>query len=95
MVQLGSLTSMNSHAHHMVVGRRIAQPFQQRPCRQRIRPMPVQAQQQQEAGYRCAGPDSTVPDYTAIDSQPLNRVVMGLFRRKMVAAIGEDSKLQG
>jgi hypothetical protein len=36
-----------------------------------------------------------VPDYTAIDSQPLNQVVMALFRRKMVAAIGSDSQLTG
>ncbi len=30
------------------------------------------------------------PDYTEVDAQPLNRVIMGLFRRKMVAAIGSD-----
>jgi len=44
---------------------------------------------------RQAGPSTAAPDYAAIDSQPLNRVVMALFRRKMVAAIGSDSELEG
>lgn len=44
---------------------------------------------------RQAGPSSAVPSYADIDSQPLNRLVMGLFRRKMVAAIGSESQLSG
>lgn len=44
---------------------------------------------------RQAGPSTEVPDYTAIDSQPLNQIVMELFRNKMVAAIGSDSQLSG
>jgi hypothetical protein len=47
------------------------------------------------AATRQAGPVDPVPDYTAIDSQPLNQIVMALFRRKMVAAIGSDSQLTG
>ena len=36
------------------------------------------------------------PDYAGtLDAQPLNRVVMALFRRKMVESIGSDSQLQG
>lgn len=34
-------------------------------------------------------------DYSKIDSQPLNQIIMGLFRRKMVAAIGDDTPAQG
>jgi hypothetical protein len=37
----------------------------------------------------------TEVDFAAIDAQPLNRLVMQLFRRKMVAALGEDSRLPG
>lgn len=44
---------------------------------------------------RQAGPASPEPGYTAIDGQPLNQLVMGLFRKKMVAAIGRDSQLDG
>ncbi|WIA15386.1 hypothetical protein OEZ85_002048 [Tetradesmus obliquus] len=50
---------------------------------------------QAAAATRQAGPAEPVPDYAAIDSQPLNQVVMALFRRKMVAAIGSDSQLSG
>lgn len=46
-------------------------------------------------GLVAAGPASPPPDYSAIDAQPLNRAVYGLFRRRMVAAIGADSPLQG
>lgn len=46
-------------------------------------------------GLVAAGPSSLPPDYSAIDAQPLNRAVYGLFRRRMVAAIGADSQLQG
>ena len=35
------------------------------------------------------------PDYTTLDSQPLNRAVTALFRRKMVAAVGEDVDAEG
>ncbi|PNH12456.1 hypothetical protein TSOC_000599 [Tetrabaena socialis] len=45
---------------------------------------------------RQAGPqDSPTPSYAAIDVQPLNKIVMALFRRKMVAAVGSDSPLSG
>jgi hypothetical protein len=47
------------------------------------------------AAFRQAGPLEPQPSYAAIESQPLNQLVMQLFRNKMVAAIGEDSKLQG
>lgn len=42
-----------------------------------------------------AGPATPAPAYTDIDAQPLNKVVMALFRAKMAAAIGSDSKLDG
>lgn len=42
-----------------------------------------------------AGPPTHPPDYTAIDGQLLNRAVYGLFRRRMVQAIGSDSQLDG
>eukprot|EP00195_Chlamydomonas_chlamydogama_P009448 CAMPEP_0202891232 /NCGR_PEP_ID=MMETSP1392-20130828/1348_1 /ASSEMBLY_ACC=CAM_ASM_000868 /TAXON_ID=225041 /ORGANISM="Chlamydomonas chlamydogama, Strain SAG 11-48b" /LENGTH=270 /DNA_ID=CAMNT_0049574923 /DNA_START=47 /DNA_END=859 /DNA_ORIENTATION=+ len=42
-----------------------------------------------------AGPKDPVPDYNNIDSQPLNQLVMGLFRKKMVLAIGDDVPEQG
>lgn len=42
-----------------------------------------------------AGPKTPEPDYTQLDSHPLNRLVMALFRMKMVSAIGEDSRFQG
>lgn len=41
------------------------------------------------------GPTDPVPSYAAVDATPLNKVIMALFRRKMVAAIGADSQLQG
>ena len=47
------------------------------------------------AAYRTAGPSEPAPDYAAIDAAPLNRLIMALFRRKMVDALGKDSQLQG
>ncbi|GBF91530.1 hypothetical protein Rsub_04270 [Raphidocelis subcapitata] len=47
------------------------------------------------AALRQAGPAAAAPDYAGVDAQPLNRVVMALFRRKMAEAIGSDSQLQG
>ena len=45
---------------------------------------------------RQAGPPTPAPRYAEIDAQPLNRAVMALFRRKMVAALGgADSQLEG
>lgn len=35
------------------------------------------------------------PSYSQIDGQPLNRAITQLFRRKMVAELGTDSKLEG
>ena len=48
-----------------------------------------------DGGLVAAGPASSPPDYAAIDAQPLNRVVYGLFRQRMVQAVGNDSKLEG
>ena len=42
-----------------------------------------------------AGPNDQAPSYESIDSQPFNRAIMSLFRRKMVAAIGSDTDAQG
>lgn len=47
------------------------------------------------APVRQAGPSTPEPDYRDIDGQPSNQVVMALFRRKMVQAIGNDSQLTG
>lgn len=47
------------------------------------------------AGLVAAGPATPPPDYSAIDAQPLNRVVYGMFRRRMAQAIGSDSSLDG
>jgi hypothetical protein len=46
-------------------------------------------------GLVAAGPATPAPEYSTIDAQPLNRVVYGLFRRRMVQAIGSDSQLDG
>ena len=45
--------------------------------------------------FRAAGPGTPEPSYEAIEAQPLNKLVMQLFRNKMVAAIGEDSSKPG
>ena len=42
-----------------------------------------------------AGPSDAPPSYESIDSQPLNKLILQLFRSKMVQAIGEDSELEG
>lgn len=42
-----------------------------------------------------AGPDSDAPDFSEVDKQPLNAIIMNLFRRKMVQAIDEDVEEQG
>eukprot|EP00775_Hariotina_reticulata_P008624 gene8624-8805_t len=44
---------------------------------------------------RQAGPKDSPPNYSSIDRQPLNQVIMALFRNKMVAAIGADSSMTG
>lgn len=49
----------------------------------------------QQGGLVVAGPASPPPDYSAIDAQPLNRVIYSLFRGRMAAAIGSDSQLEG
>lgn len=46
-------------------------------------------------GLAAAGPASPPPDYSAIDTQPLNRAVYSLFRGRMVQAIGSDSQQEG
>lgn len=73
-------------AHHPACARPVAvqcgaQPHRW-PCRLR-------------AAAQQAGPQTPEPSYTDIDAQPLNRVVMALFRRKMVDALGTDSTMQG
>lgn len=40
-------------------------------------------------------PTNQPVDYTRIDANPLNKLIMALFRKKMVAAIGKDSIKQG
>jgi hypothetical protein len=96
MAHLESLSSNHSHGL-LVASRRTvnARPFHHVRGRGRIHIMAVQGRQQQQQSYRSAGPDSPAPDYSALDSHVLNRVVMDLFRRKMVAAIGQDSKHEG
>lgn len=42
-----------------------------------------------------AGPSEPAPSYAALDEKLLNKAIMALFRRRMVAAIGEDSSEQG
>lgn len=44
------------------------------------------------SSYVEAGPKTEEPAYTHIDSNPLNKVIMQLFRRKMVAELGQDSE---
>jgi hypothetical protein len=44
---------------------------------------------------RSAGPEEAPPEYSSIDNSPFNRAIMQLFRRKMVAAIGQDSSESG
>ncbi len=47
-------------------------------------------------GFVDAGPRDPQPDYTAIDAQPLNRIIYSLFRNKMVQALGgKDSPIPG
>ena len=45
--------------------------------------------------WKRAGPEMPAPSYESIDSQPLNKAIMSLFRRKMVDAIGTDSNNKG
>lgn len=45
--------------------------------------------------YFTAGPGDNPPNYTEVDAQPLNRVITQLFRKKMVAHLGVDSRQQG
>ncbi len=42
-----------------------------------------------------AGPEVPPPSYERIDSQPFNKAIMSLFRRKMIDAIGTDSDNNG
>lgn len=44
---------------------------------------------------RDAGPPMPAPSYAGIDAQPLNRVVMQLFRSKLAGAVGADSQQLG
>lgn len=82
MVCRGSTESLQPQQRHRAAARR----------RRRAAPTPRAAQ---DGGLVSAGPGDTPPDYTAIDAQPLNRVVYALFRARMVAAVGADSPLEG
>ena len=42
-----------------------------------------------------AGPPDAPPSYERIDSQPFNKAIMSLFRRRMVAAIGSNTDAEG
>lgn len=53
------------------------------------------AQSSAQADYRRAGPAGPPVDYTDIDSRPLNRAIMQLFRQKMVQALDADSSETG
>ena len=55
----------------------------------------ARVQEQKADGMLRVGPADSPPSYEGIDSQPANRAIMSLFRRKMVAAIGHDSEAQG
>jgi hypothetical protein len=100
----GCLSSWCLHLHtHLCRGLRSCSTGRSLPImphQQQLQQLHLQQQrlhhsQAAAAATRQAGPVDPVPDYTAIDSQPLNQVVMALFRRKMVAAIGSDSQLTG
>lgn len=45
--------------------------------------------------YIKSGPSTPTPDYTNIDAQPLNRLFMRQFRRKMVETMCEDVPTTG
>ena len=45
--------------------------------------------------FRSAGPSTPKPDYTSIDTAPFSQLAIKLFRRKLAAAVGEDSTLDG
>lgn len=49
----------------------------------------------EDGGLVAAGPSDAAPDYREIDAQPLNRVIYGLFRRRLAAAVGVESPLEG
>ena len=36
-----------------------------------------------------------MPDYTQVDDNVFNKVLLGLFRRKLVEQVGYDSKREG
>ena len=55
----------------------------------------VRALDQRADSLPQAGPPDSPPSYLSIDSQPVNKAIMSLFRRKMVAAIGSDSHAEG
>ncbi len=64
-----------------------------------IRPLAAagRAMPRAAAAVAPAGPGSPKPveTYRKIDGQPMNRAIMALFRKKMVAALGRDSDRQG
>lgn len=54
---------------------------QNRPCKRTYRSHTARSSaSREECSYRSAGPSDPAPSYREIDSQPLNRIVMALFR---------------
>ena len=53
------------------------------------------AERSAELATRTAGPGDAPTDYKQIDQNSFNRLIMSLFRRKMVDAIGQDSSMSG
>lgn len=48
-----------------------------------------------QATTRAAGPSDAPPSYDDIDNAPWNKQITALFRRKMIAKIGEDTEEAG
>lgn len=73
---------------------KLASPNRLRPIQSNARTASLHRQVVQ--AYRVAGPGTQTPDYTEIDRQPLNAVIMQLFRNKLVHFTGGvDSALPG
>lgn len=49
----------------------------------------------QREKFMAAGPLSLPADYADVDAAPLNALALGLFRRKMVEHLGEDTDKGG
>jgi hypothetical protein len=58
-------------------------------------PQRVSVREQSLLPLRQAGPLTAPPAFAEVDAQPLSQLIMGLFRRKMVLALGEDTPARG